>query len=192
MITQYSYGQNTCASKRNNVIERYKRSAAEEVRADLQSKRGKAVLVLENLDYNINIGSGIRAANAFLAKETYVVGRRKVDSRSAVGATHYERAFHADTFDEVFQKLKADGYEIWAMENVTDGVHTPENLALIPIPEKVAFVLGNESDGLRLETCQNCDRLIYVKQFGAIRSLNVAQTCAVCLYAYSVQHYLQD
>lgn len=191
MITQYSYGQNTCPSKRNNVIEYYKQSCAADVRADLQPKRGKAILILENLDYNTNIGSSIRAANAFLAKETYVVKRHKVDTRSAVGMGHYERVFHADTFKEVFDKLHNEGYEIWAIDNITDGVHVPENIREIDfIPEKVAFVFGNEGKGLEGWICRMCDRLVYIGQFGAVRSLNVAQAAAVCLYEYAYRYYV--
>ena len=81
MITKYSYGQNKIVSGKENVINYYKGQLAEEVRADLQQRRTDVVMILQHVDYNINIGSVIRSNNAFLGKEVYVVGRRRLDTR---------------------------------------------------------------------------------------------------------------
>ena len=187
MITKYSYGQNVCQSAKNNVIERFKESCAAEVRADLMKNRSDMVLICENLDYNINIGSAIRANNAFLNKEVYVVGRRKIDTRSAVGMKHYENIYHADTVQEVVEKLHTEGYIVYAVDNVPE--YNPQNIWDVDFPAKSAFLLGNEGDGITPESAALCDGCIYVQQYGSVRSLNVAQCAAVISYEYRRRYH---
>ena len=185
MITQYSYGENVCASTKNNVIERFKKSCAEEIRADLAPNRTELVNVFENLDYNINIGCGIRANNAFLGKAIYVVGRRKIDRRSSVGCTHYETVFHADTMEEVITLLHEQNYTVYAIDNIDS--YNPQNIWDVELPVKTAFIFGNEGDGLSQETVDMCDGMLYIQQYGSVRSLNVAQAAACAMYEYTRQ-----
>ena len=182
MITKYSYGQNVCKSTKNNVIERYKESCAAEVRADLMKNRSNMVLICENLDYNINIASAIRANNAFLNKEVYIAGRRKYDSRGACGTNHYENIYHADTVKEVIDKLHKDGYTVYAVDNVPE--YNPQNIWDVNFNRNSAFLMGNEGDGISPESAKLCDGCIYVQQYGSVRSLNVAQCAAVISYEY--------
>ena len=182
MITQYSYGQNVCKSAKNNVIQRFKESCAAEVRADLMKNRSDMVLICENLDYNINIASAIRANNAFLNKEVYITGRKKYDSRGDVGCRHYENIYHADTVQEVVDKLHNEGYTVYAVDNVPE--YNPQNIWDVDFPAKSAFLLGNEGDGITPESAALCDGCIYIQQYGSVRSLNVAQCAAVISYEY--------
>lgn len=189
MITQYSYGLNTQASQNNNVVDIYKRWTAEEVRADLQEDRGGLVNVCLNLTHDFNKSSIIRAANCFLADSTYVVGRKRFDTRGAVGATHYEHVYHADTLGEVIDKLHEDGYHVFAVDNVME--YSPTSLWEADIPYKSAFVYGEESLGLSREAIEMCDSMVYVRQRGAIRSLNVAQAAA-CVMAEYTRRYFRE
>jgi len=183
MISKYSYGVNTCKSQKNNVIERFKNDCAEEIRADLDTRRGDLVTICENLDYNINIGSVIRSNNAFLGKAVYIAGRRRFDRRGTVGTTHLEHVYHADTTQEVIEMLREKGYCILAKYN-------PVNLAKYKlIPRKSAFVFGNEGDGLKEETIKLCDKVCYIQQFGSVRSLNVSQAAAIIQYEYTIRYF---
>lgn len=183
MITQYSYGLNVKASENNNVIDIYKKWNAEEVRADLQPRRTQLVNIVCQSRSDLNTSCVIRSSNAFLAKETYVVGRRKIDARGGVGMNHYERVFHADTLKEVIDKLHKDGYTVFAVDNIME--YGPENLWDAEIPEKSAFVYGNESHGLSQEDIEKTDRMIYIQQDGAVRSLNIACAASCVMAEYS-------
>lgn len=188
MITKYSYGVNTCKSQKNNVIERFKNDCAEEIRADLDTRRGDLVTICENLDYNINIGSVIRSNNAFLGKAVYITGRRRFDRRGTVGTTHLEHVYHADTTQEVIEMLREKGYYIFAVDNIAK--YNPVNLAKYEfIPRKSAFVFGNEGDGLKEETIKLCDKVCYIQQFGSVRSLNVSQAAAIIQYEYTIRYF---
>lgn len=183
MITQYSYGSNVGASKNNNVRDIYKEWTAAEVRADLQESRTDLVLVCQNLTHDFNKASAIRAANCFLAKETYIVGRRKYNTVGAVGANHYDHVFHADDFQEVLDKLHDDGYNVYAVDNIME--YNPINIWDLDFPRKSAFVMGEENQGLDEAIIDMCDGMCYISQYGAIRSLNVAQAAACVMFEYS-------
>lgn len=183
MITQYSYGLNTKAAQSNNVIDIYKTWNAEEVRADLQNRRTALVNIVCQSRSDLNTACVIRSSNAFLAKETYVVGRKKIDSRAAVGCGHYEKTFHADTLKEVVDKLHGLGYIVFAVDNIME--YGPENLWDAEIPEKSAFVYGNESHGLSQEDIELTDKMVYIQQDGSVRSLNVACAASCVMAEYS-------
>ena len=190
MITQYSHGINTEANPSNNVIDIYKKWSAEEVRASLQPNRTSLVNICLNLDHGFNVGSIIRASNCFLAKETYVVGRKRFDARGGVGSKKYERVYHADTLDEVLEVLHPLGYTIFAVDNVEE--YNPQNIFDADIPMKSAFVYGSEGDGLPKDAIDKCDEMVYIRQYGSIRSLNVAQAAACCMMEYSRRYQMRQ
>ena len=71
-IEQYSYGIDHINSRKANVIDFYKDWQTKDIRADLQKNRSEAIMIFENIDYNINIGCAIRSNNAFLGKSVYM------------------------------------------------------------------------------------------------------------------------
>ena len=185
MITKYSYGQNKILSKKDNVIEYYRNHLTEEVRADLQERRTEAIMILQHVNYNINIGSVIRSNNAFLGKAVYVVGRRRLDTRSCVGTNHFENVYHCDNLKEVVDYLHSLGYIVYAVDNIIE--YHPTNILDVNFPKKSAFLFGEENTGLSEEELNLCDDMIYIEMFGSVRSLNVACAATVVEYEYSRQ-----
>ena len=189
MITKYGYNTEFCETAKRNVIDAYKQWTDEEIKADLQKNRLPIVSIFMNVGYNINIASGIRAHNAFLGKEVYIVGRKKWDRRGAISTHRYETVYHADDFDEVLEILHPLGYTIFAVDNIQE--YNPKNIYDADIPMKSAFVYGNECDGLSKEIIDKCDEMIYIRQYGSCRSLNVAQSAACCLMEYSRRYRMK-
>ncbi len=185
MITQYSFGLNTQANENNNVKEIWKKWSCEEIRADLQKNRSGMVNICQNLTSDFNKSTIIRSHNAFLGKSVYMVGKRKYDKRGTVGTYHLETVYHADNFKEVFDLLKADGYLILAVDNIEK--YNPIALTDVTFPYSTAFVYGEENRGLDKETIDMCDAMIYIKNIGSVRSMNVGCAASCCMYEYSRQ-----
>lgn len=183
MITKYSHGLSNETNVSSNVIDIYKNWSDAEIRADLQPRRTDLVMVYQNIGHDFNKASAIRSGNAFLNKESYIIGRRNIDRRGTVGVHHYEHIFHADTFDEVFEALKANGYTIYAVDNVAS--YHPQNILDCDFPRKSAFVMGEEQKGLDDETIKKCDGMVYIEQFGSVRSMNVACAASCIMFEYS-------
>lgn len=46
----------------------------------------------------------------------------------------------------------------------------------------IAIVMGNEGEGMRRLTRENCDMLVQIPMLGSVESLNVSVASGVCLY----------
>lgn len=187
-ITKYNIGHSIVDPEKQNVIDEYKGMSAEDVQAELVEKRNKMVSVFMNLTNDFNKATAIRGNNVFLGKEVYLVGKRKFDRRGCCGTQNYETIFHADTFEEVAEKLHNDGYTLYAVDNIVE--YNPVNFWDVEFPEKSAFIYGEERLGLSDEVIKACDEMIYIQSFGSVRSLNVATAAACIMSEYSRQNRL--
>lgn len=169
-----------------NVVDVYKSWTLAEIRADLDKKRKPFVNIFMNLTNDFNKASGIRANNAFLGSHVYLVGKRHYNRVGSVGTHRYEHVSTADTLAEVIDLLHADGYTVYAVDNLPE--YDPKNVWDVEFPEKTAFVYGEEQRGLQVEDIELCDDMVYAAQVGSVRSLNVAQAAAVFMAEYSRQH----
>ena len=73
-----------------NIIDYYKYWKTDAIKADLDSKRNNFSILISNDFHDFNIGSVIRNANAFLASQVIIVGKKQFDRRGTVGTHTYE------------------------------------------------------------------------------------------------------
>lgn len=184
-ITAFDYSTDRAAT---NVQERFLNMEVAQVREALAHGRSDLVNICMNLTSDFNKGSVIRASNAFLCRETIIVGRRKMDRRGTVGSHHFELVKHADTLEEVVAYLHGEGYSVYAVDNTP--ALSPKSVYTVELPLKSAFVYGEEQRGLSQEEASLCDGALYIPQRGAVRSLNVSQAAAVMMSEYTRQHGL--
>lgn len=171
-----------------NVQNQFLNMEAAQVREAVLDGRSELVNVCMNLTSDFNKSSVIRASNAFLCRETYIVGAKRYDRRGTVGMHHFEVMKHADELREVVDQLHSEGYVVYAVDNTPE--LSPEVVYDVELPAKAAFVYGEEQRGLSPEEAALCDAAIYIPQRGVARSLNVAQAAAVMMAEYSRQHRL--
>ena len=144
-------------------------------------------LVLDNIRSMNNVGSMFRTSDAFLVKTMYLCGitacppHRDI-TKTAIGAensVHWE--YHKNTMD-VIQQLKSEGYFIYAIEQAIGSV----SLKDIEYPNQpIAFVMGNEIDGVQQEVIDNCHACLEIPQLVTKHSFNVAVTCGMILWDYA-------
>jgi 23S rRNA (guanosine2251-2'-O)-methyltransferase len=53
-----------------------------------------------------------------------------------------------------------------------------------PTDKHVVMVMGQEQVGVPIEILDICDVTLYIKQYGSVRSLNVACASSVAMYDY--------
>jgi hypothetical protein len=75
---------------RRNVLDRYRYWSLEAIVADLDLRRHPFVVAIENWQHDLNIGTVVRTANAFLAAEVIIVGRRRWNRRGAMVTDRYQ------------------------------------------------------------------------------------------------------
>ena len=170
----------------DNVQDHLKGKTTSEIRELLQPDRTPMVSVCMNLTSDFNKSSVIRAHNAFLGSQVIIVGKRRFDRRGAVGTHHYEDVRHTTNFNDVYTYLKDREYTLIAVDNTP--CFDPQTVYDAEIPRKAAFIYGEEQKGLSMEIVSKCDKVLYIPQYGSVRSINVAQAAAVMMSEYTRRH----
>lgn len=188
------------ASDKRNVADEFKGLSVDTIRLQMQPRRTPLVNIATNLTSDFNKSSIMRAGEAHAAREFVLLNRvneqhpdapegiKRYDRRGAVGMHNYANLRHVayPRWEELFASYRAEGYSIFAIDNVA--AFNPKPIYDAVLPEKSAFIYGEEGPGLPGEIIEACDEMLYIPQFGVVRSLNVAQAAAICMYEYSRQH----
>ncbi len=143
------------------------------------------ILVSDNVRSLNNIGSFFRTADAFRLQGVWLCGISGTPPsaeihKTALGAEDsVEWRYFKDTLDAV-SALKADGYEVWALEQAHDSVKLDE--FTVPACGKVAIVAGNEIRGVSQEVVDECKGCVEIPQYGTKHSLNVSVAAGIVIY----------
>ena len=164
-----------------NVIDYYKYWNEDAIKADLDTKRNNFTLLCANIGGDFNLGTIIRCANAFLAKEVIIYGKKQFDRRSTVGTHRYEHLKHvrnvADLNDLKENYLK-DSHLIGI-----DNIPAAKAIETFQWPKKhIVLCFGEEQLGIPEEIRALCDDFVYIQQYGSVRSLNVGVAAGIAIY----------
>jgi len=164
-----------------NLIDHFKYWHHDAILAALDARRHEFVVVLENFAYDFNIGTAIRNANAFLAREVWIVGRRRFDRRGAMGTHRYQHVHHTVDEPALLARMRADGMRIVAIDNV------PGAVSMIDYPWRADSVLvfGQEQIGVSHDALSAADDVVYIPQYGSTRSINVGAASGIAMYSYA-------
>lgn len=167
-----------------NVIDRYKHMSDELIRGDLNSRRFNFGILLQNLAGDFNKASVIRNNNAFCGKEVILFGEKQYDRRGACGMHKYEHLTHVSVLDDL-DKITSGYDKIICIDNI-DGAEAIEDYSF-DHDINTLFVFGEEGIGVCPELIERCDTALYIRQYGAVRSINVACASAIVMYEYTRQ-----
>jgi tRNA G18 (ribose-2'-O)-methylase SpoU len=76
--------------------------------------------------------------------------------------------------------LKANGYQVYAIEQVDDSIKLPTTS--YQLSAKIAIILGNEIEGVQESLLPLCDGCLEIPQFGTKHSLNVSCAAAIVIW----------
>jgi tRNA G18 (ribose-2'-O)-methylase SpoU len=163
---------------RRNVIDYYKYWKHDAIIADQDKRRCGLKIVAENFGNDFNISTVVRSSNAFLCSEVIIVGRRKWDRRGACGAQNYEHVRHSETLEEVLASHPS--HRVVVLDNVpgASDIYTHE------WHENTLLILGQESIGVSPESLRAAHDVVYIPQWGSVRSLNVGSAATVAMAFY--------
>jgi tRNA G18 (ribose-2'-O)-methylase SpoU len=165
---------------RRNVVDAYRYWSMEAIVADLDARRHAFHVAIENWQHDMNIGSIVRTANAFLAAEVHIIGRRRWNRRGAMVTDRYQHIRHHDDVGS-FAAWAADaGLPIVAVDNVDGSVP----LADATVPERCVLLFGQEGPGLSPDAVAAAAHTVEITQYGSTRSLNAGAAAAVVMYEW--------
>jgi tRNA G18 (ribose-2'-O)-methylase SpoU len=169
-----------------NVIDRYRYWRMEAIVSDLDTRRHPFHVAIENWQHDLNIGSIVRTANAFLASEVHIVGRRRWNRRGAMVTDRYQHVRHHETVADLVAWAAAEGLPLVAVDNVPGSVHL-EHFAL---PERCVLLFGQEGPGLTPEALAAATAVVDIPQFGSTRSINASAAAAIVMHEWIRAHAL--
>jgi len=163
-------------------MEELNRKSVEEFK---RSEKTPVIAVLENIRSAYNVGSVFRTADAFLLEAIYITGYtalpgHKEIKKTALGAEESVDWKHFTNAAAAIESLKADGYKVYAVEQVVGSLMLQK--VEFTSREKIAVILGNEVTGVEQDTIALCDGCIEIPQLGMKHSLNIATAAGVVLW----------
>lgn len=155
------------------------------------------VVIAHDIRSTHNVGSLLRTCEGLGVSKVYFTGYTpyptvssdtrlphisakltKQISKTALGAEALVNWEHVLDILQIINTLKADGYQLIALEQSSDSIPLPDFIA----PDKVALLLGREVEGIDPELLQRCDAVLEIPMFGQKESFNVVQAAAIALY----------
>jgi tRNA G18 (ribose-2'-O)-methylase SpoU len=169
---------------RRNVVDAYRYWRLEAIVADLDTRRHSYAVAIENWQHDLNIGNVVRTANAFLAAEVVIVGRRRWNKRGAMVTDRYQHVQHVSTVDELVGLCARSGYELVAIDNLPGSL--PLETAVLP--ERAMLLFGQEGPGLSAEAIEAATATYSIAQYGSTRSINAAVAAGIAMHTWIRQH----
>lgn len=175
------------AVETRNIIDPYHYWSHEAILTDLDTKRHNFTVLCSNLGNDFNIATVIRNSNAFLAKSVWIYGNKQYDRRGTVGTHNYMKFNHVKAIDDVKRSIEQLAKDYKYLRIV--GVDNVRNATAIdkyqwPKNEHTLMIFGQEQTGIPDELLDLCDDLVYIRQYGSVRSLNVGTASGIAMYDY--------
>ena len=122
----------------------------------------------------------MRNANAFLAAEVHIVGRRRWNRRGAMVTDRYQHVRHHATLE---------AFAAWAGEHELPVIgidNLPGALPIdaYPLPERCALLFGQEGPGLSPAARELATAVLAIRQFGSTRSINASAAAAIAMHSW--------
>ncbi len=149
----------------------------------------RAVIVIDNIRSRHNVGSIFRTADCAGVEKIYLCGTtptpldkfgREVGeiAKTALGAEKTVSWEYAKTTAGVLKKLKKENFNIIAIEQSKNSIDYKK----VKVKYPVAFVLGNEVEGIKPSILKLCDTVAEIPLHGAKESLNVSVATGIAIF----------
>lgn len=158
------------------------RLSVEEFKA---SEKVPVVVVLDNVRSQNNVGSVFRTADAFLLQGIYLCGITAIPPhreihKTALGATESVEWRYFENTTIALSDLHSNGYTLIAVEQTDSSIPLDQ---FHPQPgQKLAFLFGNEVNGIDEQLLSLVDACIEIPQSGTKHSINISVAVGIVLW----------
>lgn len=145
------------------------------------------IFILDNLRSSFNVGSILRMADGVGAESIYFSGYTpRADSaavrKTALGSENGISFREFDRVEAAISVARSLGYQVVALETAEKSQDLYQ-----PLPEKIAWLVGNERFGIESSHLKMCNQVRTIPQFGLKNSLNVAVALGIAAYEWQRQ-----
>ena len=148
----------------------------------INNGKDKVFIVLESIQDPGNLGTIVRTAEGagvagiIMNKETVDIYNSKV-IRSTMGSVYRVPFMVTENLSETIEELKKNNVTVFAAHLKGDEYYA-QNL----YEGSVAFLIGNEGNGLSDEIAKKADKYVKIPMDGMVESLNASVAAAVLMY----------
>lgn len=169
---------------RRNVIDQYRYWSLDAIVADLDTRRHPFHVAIENWQHDFNIGTVVRAANAFLAAEIHIIGKKRWNKRGAMVTDRYQHIRHHPD---------VASFKTWATDAQLpligiDNLPGSTPLESDSLPTHCVLVFGQEGPGLSEAIRPELDQCRSIAQFGSTRSINAGVAAGIAMHSWIQTH----
>lgn len=169
---------------RRNVVDRYRYWTVDAIVADLDARRHPYHVAIENWTSDLNIGTVVRNANAFLAASVHIVGRRRWNRRGAMVTDRYQHLVHHDSIEALVAWARSELLPIIGIDNLPGA----EPIEATTLPERCILLFGQEGPGLSDGARHACEMVCSIAQRGSTRSINAGVASGIAMHLWVCQH----
>jgi tRNA G18 (ribose-2'-O)-methylase SpoU len=172
------------AGDRRNVVDRYRYWRLDAIVADLDARRHGFHVAIENWQHDLNIGTVVRNANAFMAAGVHIVGRRRWNRRGAMVTDRYQHVRYHETITDLVAWAHGEELSVVGIDNLP-GASPLESVVL---PRQCVLLFGQEGPGLSEPARLACDQVYSIAQYGSTRSINAGVASGIAMHAWVRAH----
>lgn len=165
---------------RRNVVDAYRYWRREAIVADIDRRRHRLHVAIENFGNDANIGAVVRTANAFAVHTVHIVGRRRWNRRGAMVTDRYQHLAHHDTTEDLISFARTAGLHVVAVDNVAGALRLEQTT----LPGDCLLVFGSEGPGISAAARTGADLIVSIAQFGSTRSINAGVAAGIAMHAW--------
>jgi tRNA G18 (ribose-2'-O)-methylase SpoU len=165
---------------RRNVVDGYRYWRRDAIVADLDGRRHAFHVAIENFQHDFNIGAVVRNANAFLAAEVHIVGKRRWNRRGAMVTDAYQHVRHHADVEALAEWAASHDLPLIGIDNLPGSTVLTESA----LPERCVLLFGQEGPGLSDQARERCAALLHIAQFGSTRSINAGVASGIAMHEW--------
>lgn len=143
-------------------------------------------MAIENWRHDLNIGTIVRNANAFLAAAVHIVGRRRWNRRGAMVTERYQHVVHHPTIEDLATWAAGEGLPLVGIDNLPGSVPLESS----PLPRRCVLLFGQEGPGLSEAARAACAEVRSITMFGSTRSINAGVASGIAMHSWIRDHVL--
>ncbi len=159
----------------------------DEVCAELDRLRHPFRVAVDRAKNPFNIGSIVRTAHSFLAREILLVGSDPWYERAAMGMQRYEHVVELGTPTDLIDRCAADGNPLIVFEKD----HAQQGLWDVPMPSNAVLVFGNEDDGVCQPLLEAATHVVGIPMYGINHSYPISVAAGIAMAEWARRHYQQ-
>ena len=156
-----------------------------EIRAELDRIRHPMRIAVERAKNPFNIGSIVRTAHSFLAREIILIGTEPWYERAGMGMQRFENIVEVPDEGAFLELATERGWNLVAFEREP----APVGLWEAEFPQEPCLMFGNEDHGLSDELIEAADLVVSIPMFGINHSYPISIAAGIAMAEWTRRHY---